>query len=288
MSDEKALTVKQQNLTPDTWAMIKEVAPAMTASHLFGVSLPEQAMAIMLKGYELGLSLTASFEFIQVIQGKPALSPRGTLALIQQSPNFAGMKIEDIKDSSGNPQSCKVWMKRANGFEYTTEYAMNEAQQAGLVKPDSGWAKYPANMLRWRAIGYCADVVFPDVIGGMKRIDEMGADITPEGNVWPAVVEVKPKPQPVVKVATLNNKPQVIEVKSVQVAPEPIAPVVSPPTDEIPQYGFTLQKLLESATDSDVLEVMSGEFPVTPEQINTAAHLLVKAGKINVSVNQPE
>jgi hypothetical protein len=301
MSDEKALTLKQQNLTPDTWAMIKEVAPAMTASHLFGVSLPEQAMAIMLKGYELGLSLTASFEFIQVIQGKPALSPRGTLALIQQSPNFAGMKIQDIKDSSGNPQSCKVWMKRANGFEYTTEYTVNEAQQAGLIKPDSGWSKYPANMLRWRAIGYCADVVFPDVIGGMKRIDEMGADITPEGNVWqsPAVVEVKPqvKPQPVVKVATLNNNPQVIQVKAEYVTTDNEGnktsvvnnpPVVSSPTEEIPQYGYTLQKLLESVPDSDMLEVMNGEFPVTPEQINMAVHLLVKAGKINVSVNQPE
>jgi hypothetical protein len=34
-------------------------------------------------------------------------------------------------------------------------------------------------MLRWRAIGFCADVVFPLLIGGMKRADELGAGITP-------------------------------------------------------------------------------------------------------------
>jgi len=48
-------------LTPDVWHMIDQIAPAMYRSRLFRVSAPEQAAAIMLKGYELGLSLTASF-----------------------------------------------------------------------------------------------------------------------------------------------------------------------------------------------------------------------------------
>jgi hypothetical protein len=47
----------------------------MHQARLFGVNNAEQAMAIMLKGYELGLGLTASFEFVQVVQGRPALSP---------------------------------------------------------------------------------------------------------------------------------------------------------------------------------------------------------------------
>lgn len=170
-----ALTIKP--LTPSTWAMIESIAPAMHSSRLFGVNSPQQAMAIMLKGYELGLSLTAAFEFIQVVQGKPTLSPRGALALILQHPELDGIKIEDKKDS------CSVWMKRKNGFEYTLEFTIADAEKAGVIKPDSGWSKYPANMLRWRAVGFCADVVFPDVIGGMKRADEMGADITPEGDV---------------------------------------------------------------------------------------------------------
>lgn len=171
-----ALTVVKP-LTPQTWQMIESIAPAMHACRLFGVSSKEQASAIMLKGYELGLSLTASFEFIHVVQGKPTLSPRGALALIMQHSELDGIKIEDKKDS------CSVWMKRKNGFEYALEFTLEDAKKAGLIKQDSGWDKYPKNMLRWRAIGFCADVVFPDVIGGMKRADELGAAITADGDV---------------------------------------------------------------------------------------------------------
>jgi hypothetical protein len=167
--------VTRQTLTPAIWQMIDAIAPAMHASRLFGVNSKEQAAAIMLKGYELGFSLSASFEFIHVIQGKPTLSPRGHLALILNHPEFEGMKITEAKGS------CTVWMKRCNGFEYTVTYTIDDAKKAGLVKPESGWVKYEANMLRWRTIGYCADVVFPDP--GMKRSDELGADITPEGDV---------------------------------------------------------------------------------------------------------
>lgn len=184
MANELATT---RTLTPQQWDMITAIAPTMHTARYFGVASPEQAAAIMLKGFELGLSLTASFEFIHVIQGKPTLSPRGALALILQHPDCAGVQINDGDDS------CTVTMKRKNGFEYTVTFTLDDAEKAQLVKPDSGWAKYPANMLRWRAVGYCADVVFPDVIGGMRRADEFGADLTPAGDVVDAwVTEVAP------------------------------------------------------------------------------------------------
>lgn len=190
MSNELTLS-RQRELTPSMWNMIQTIAPAMHGCRFFGVANPEQAMAIMLKGYELGLGLAASFEFIKSIQGKPALTPMGALALIQNSPFLAGMKIEELQDDKGHPQACCVWMKRTNGFEYTVEFTMDDAKRAGLIRPDSGWEKYPANMLRWRAIGFCADVVFPDIIGGLKRADELGADLTPNGQVIEGSWEVK-------------------------------------------------------------------------------------------------
>lgn len=182
MSNELTIR-KQHDLTPQTWNMIQAMAPAMHASRFFGVATPEQASAIMIKGYELGLGLASSFEFIVVIQGRPALVPKGALALIQNSPRCAGVKIEDIKDAKGEPERCRVWMKRDNGFEYTVEFSMADAKRAGLVKSGGGWESYPANMLRWRAVGFCADVVFPDLIGGLKRADELGADLASNGDV---------------------------------------------------------------------------------------------------------
>jgi len=161
------------------WALIQNIAPIAAASRMFGVT-EQQAAIVMLKGHELGLGLAVSFEFIHVINSKPSVSPKGCLALIHQSGELAGLKIEDKADQNG-PTRCVVTMKRINGFEYTTTFSMEDARKAQLVKADSNWEKYPANMLRWRAIGYCADVVFPDVIGGLYRPEELGAEVDATG-----------------------------------------------------------------------------------------------------------
>lgn len=179
---QTALAVRRP-VTPQAWEMITALAPAVYRSRLFGVKSAEQAMTIMLKGHELGLNPTASFEFIDVINGKPSLKPRGMLALLHDHPECAEIKVEDIPESKGQPQACRVYMKRRNGFEYTVTFSMEDAKRAGLLKDSSGWAKYPANMLRWRALGFCADIVFPDILGGLKRADELGADLTEDGDV---------------------------------------------------------------------------------------------------------
>jgi len=172
----------RRTLTPDIWRMVQEIAPVMHKSRLFGVMSQEQAVAIMLKGWELGLSLTASFEFIAVIKGRPTLTPRGALALALQSGELEDFKVEDI-EKDGQPWACKVSGKRRNGISYTLTFTMDDARRAKLIKPDGGWETYPANMLRWRAIGFWLDVVMPDIIGGMKRADEFGAAVDANGDV---------------------------------------------------------------------------------------------------------
>lgn len=187
----------RHEVTPDAWKMIQAVTPTIYKARLFGVGSEDQAAAIMLKGHELGLSLTSSFEFIHVIDNRPSISPRGALALIYQCGELDGLKIED------DGKACTVWMKRKNGVEFKATYSDEDAKKAGLIKDKSGWEKYARQMRQWRAVGFCADVVFPDILGGIRRSDEFGADLTPDGDViegsWSAV-DNKPtqpaKPQP--------------------------------------------------------------------------------------------
>lgn len=161
-----------------TLTLAQQMGPIVHASRLFaGIASPDQAITIMIKGYEIGLPMSAAFEFIQMIQGKPTLIPRGALALIYQSGQLVDMQIDE------KPDRCTVTMKRRNGVSYTCSYGLDDARRAGLIKKDGAWETYPANMMRWRAIGFCADVVFPDVLAGMKRADELGAAVTAEGNV---------------------------------------------------------------------------------------------------------
>ena len=175
--------IVKRSIDLPTWQMIRDAAPVMYKSRLFGVSTEEQAMAIMAKGYELGLGITTSFEFIQVILGKPTLIPRGALALAYQSGEIESLKIVDTNDAKGQPYSCTVTGNRKGGHEYTVTFTMDDARRAGLVKPGSGWEGYPANMLKWRSIGFWLDIVLPDVQGGMKRADEFGAAVDAGGNV---------------------------------------------------------------------------------------------------------
>lgn len=255
MNESNALVVRQP-LTPDTWSMIQAVAPVVHGSRVFGVSSPAQAAAIMLKGRELGLELMASFEFIQAVEGRVGLSPRGALAIIQSSPLCAGLKIEDIADANGKPQSCRVWMKRSNGFEFTVQWSMADAEAAGVVKKGSGWDKYPANMLRWRAVGFCADVVFPDVIGGMKRADELGADLTPSGDV-------------------IEGSWRAVESTPVQVAP----PAPTPAPDPV---AAALNDAVERFGAEAVMAANGGAIPETVDEIAAIVARLVNETDIEV------
>lgn len=237
-----ALAASKPQITQNEFQMIMQLAPTMHAARLFGTKSPEQAAAIMIKGYELGFSLTASFENIHVIEDKPSLSPKGALAMILNSPECAGIKITE--DAKG----CTVWMKRRNGFEYTTTFTLEDAKRADLVKPKSGWEKYPANMARWRAVGYCADVVFPDIIGGTKRADEYGADLTPDGDVIEGSWSVGSQQATGVSTATVSQKPI-----------------------------LTIQSLLATYTPQQIMAANGGTIPGTPEQCQKVLNFLTEA-----------
>lgn len=191
------VTAATRELTPGIWQMIEKMAPVMYKAHLFGVTSADQAAAIMLKGYELGLSMTASFELVQVIQGKPALSPRGAMALLLSNPLVVDIEITRIEEK-GKFVGYSCYMERTGGFNHTAKFTMEMAAKAGLVKPDSGWMKYEENMCLWRAIGFAADVVFPDVTAGMttlmKAPEMYGVALTEGGDV----VDVTPQPVPAV------------------------------------------------------------------------------------------
>jgi hypothetical protein len=174
---------RPREITPSLWEMIQSIAPVIHQSRLFNVASPEQAASIMLKGHELGLSLAASFELIHNIRGQVGLSPRGAMALIHRS-QLIDVTIED------KPGVCTVTMKRRDtGFTYSCTFSIEDARRAGLIKPDSGWEKWEPNMLRWRAIGFCADVACPDLLAGMKTADQYGAIIDRQGNIVEAEVQ---------------------------------------------------------------------------------------------------
>jgi hypothetical protein len=238
-----ALAASKPQITQNEFQMILQLAPTMHAARLFGTKSPEQAAAIMIKGYELGFSLTASFEFIHVIEDKPSLSPKGALAMILNSPLKEKVEIKDEVDATGKPIACTVTMKRKGENPYTVRFSMEDARKAGLVKPNSGWEKYPANMCKWRAVGFCADIVFPDVIGGTKRADEYGADLTPDGDVIEGSWSVGSQQQQ----STVSQKPAVT-LESLKAAGYTVAQIFEANGNKPPVTPEDYQAVLDQLT----------------------------------------
>jgi len=66
-----------------------------------------------------------------------------------------------------------------------TTFTMEDAKRAELVKPGSGWVKYPQAMLFARAISAGCRTFTPDVFSGTLVYvpEEMGADVNEDGDV---------------------------------------------------------------------------------------------------------
>lgn len=175
---EKSLSRREQPLQSvdhSDWAVIREQAQMLVATNFLpaAIKTAEQAVAIILTGRELGIPTMAALRSIDVIQGKPTVSPQLMLALINRSRQLEDMKLET------SPAGAVCTMKRKGRTPRTVNFGPKEAKALGLDKKDN-YAKQPETMYQWRAVAACARAVFPDVILGLYTHDEMGATVDAE------------------------------------------------------------------------------------------------------------
>ncbi len=252
MEQNQLAVIEKHELTPAIWDMITGMAPVMHNSRLFGVASQDQAAAIMLKGYELGLPVTASFEFINIIDGKPTLSPRGALALINSKDVLDEYKLNRLTEpKTGAFFGYECTMKRGK-TSFTARFTMDDARRAQLTEgsPTSSgkrgygnWEKYPENMCMWRAVGFAADVICPDITGGMTTF-------------------LKAAEQFNVEVDDLGNFVKVVEPTiSVSVVPEKV----------------NLNQLVEKYGPEKIMQVNNGMIPANQEEVEKVALLLEPA-----------
>lgn len=153
----------------DWWRMAKEQAAELVESGFLPASIKtaSQALAIMMKGRELGVPPMFSLSDIFSVNGRPECSSRLMLALILRDHGDDAVIITTSTDTVCVAQYKRRSWKQARTHQFTIE----EAKRAGLVPSDpkvvTNWTKYPAAMLRARTITSLAKLAFPDSIGGM-------------------------------------------------------------------------------------------------------------------------
>ena len=135
---------------------------------------------LMLYGKELGLNPMQSITGINIIQGKPEISPRLMNILIRQK----GHKL-NIKTSSDI--LCEIEGERFDTKEkYCSRYSIEEAERAGLVREGGPWTKYPSDMLFKSCLSRLARRLFPDVVLTSYVEGEISSDENSE-----EIIEVK-------------------------------------------------------------------------------------------------
>lgn len=251
-SQAESILMANREMSMGVWHMINTVANDVYRSRLFPVSSPQQAAAIMLKGYEIGLGLMASFEFVQVVKGHVGLSPKGALALLHNSPRITKIKLVRLTDEHNKFIGYECTMARDNGFSHTEQWTLEDARTAGLLKPGSNWEKYPENMSKWRSIGFTADIVAPDVTAGMVdfmiRPEQFGIALDNEGNI-------------------IEGAAKVVETQTVQtVTKEP---------------NVTLNELLDQYSAEAILQANGGTIPGTSEELERVANTLITNSQEN-------
>lgn len=131
---------------------------------------PANTFLVILYGQRLGIPPEIAISTIGVVKGKPRMSGQLLLAKVRE----AGHKPKILH---GNGKCTVTIVRGDDGEEHTEEFSLNDAVTAGLCKIKDGkpwarstfkdeplpWELYPKRMLMWRALGFCVDVICPEV-----------------------------------------------------------------------------------------------------------------------------
>lgn len=168
-------------LAGDTYTALKDQAEVLVKSGFLPATIKtaEQALAVAMKGHEVGFGVMQAFSHINIINGKPCMSAEGMNFLIRR--NFPRAKIAILERTD---TVCRIKVKRHDDdIPAEFSFSMDDAKRAALLANPS-WQKYPRAMLFARCFADMARTVFPDAIGGVSYTpEELGAQVNQAGEV---------------------------------------------------------------------------------------------------------
>lgn len=114
------------------------------------IKTPEQAMAIILAGQEMGMRPMRALRSLVLVKGKVTENADSQLARFKADGGRAKWLLL-------TEEEAKLWLRHPNGDEHTETFTMADAERAGLTRPSrngepSMFTKFPKAMLRSRAI----------------------------------------------------------------------------------------------------------------------------------------
>jgi len=148
-----------------------QMAGAIAASGLFGMKDKNSVLALMAVAQAEGLHPATAARDFHIIQGRPALKADAMLARFQNAGGKVDWEVYTDEKVTGI-------FSHPNGGSLAVTWTIEQATRIGLVKPGSGWQKFPRAMLRSRCISEGIRSVFPGSVTGFYSPEEV-ADFEP-------------------------------------------------------------------------------------------------------------
>lgn len=172
-----------------SWGELQQLSTALSQSSLVPAVFrrqPANVVAIALTGQELGWGVATAMRFIQVIDGKPTVTPEGMLALVRRAGH-------SVNGKSSSLYATVAGRRKDNGDEMEVTFTMEDATRAKLAGKDN-WKTYPEAMLWARALAMLCRRLFSDVLLGAAYVpDEMGVETNQHGEWIPATATEAPQ-----------------------------------------------------------------------------------------------
>jgi len=149
------------------------------------------AFAVVQYGFELGLPPMTSMQTMAIIKGKITMMGSMLQTLLKRG----GVKITILEATTKN---CTLKFEREGSPTISTSFSIEDAKRAGLYKEDSGYMKYPEEMLYWRAMAKGGRRIGSDLMLGVYAREEIDGDdsiidVTPTEKKDPTAKKFDPK-----------------------------------------------------------------------------------------------
>ena len=133
---------------------------------------PQEIVAAIMFGAEIGLSPMQALRGIQVINGQPAVYGDTLLAICQSHPKWAGK--QEYFEKKGDEDSLTAFciVSRKGEPDAKAKFSVADAKVAKLWGKEGPWKQYPSRMLKMRARSFALRDQFADALRGIIAAEE--------------------------------------------------------------------------------------------------------------------
>lgn len=230
MNETNGITI----IAPKSLAEAKDLANTLSAARTIPEALqksPADVLAIVMAGAELGLAPMQSVRALLLIKGKPTLAADAMGALVKSRRDVCEYLLLKTSDATRAVYETK---RVGDPAPTTMAFTIEEARTAQLN--GDNWKKFPAAMLRARALSAICRAVYPDLLLGVyepEELEHLERDVTPRADAEPdkrrmKIVEEK-KPEVIDARTAVAAAKAAVAAAQPQPRPSPSAMAPEPP-----------------------------------------------------------